>query len=120
MKTQSDYELAAEDILNDKVKAIGFDEVLQCLNHGDTELDHKLALFLIDTSLPLIYQQLTVEFMEMVNFEGLINAIHSVTDEDDNLNKTFEELMNTHESQQILIDRALVVYETEIENRLGV
>ena len=122
MKTQSDYELAAEDILNDKVKAIGFDEVLQCLHYDDVEFEMSLALSLVKYSegQSILLNLITKRFLTNVLEEGLIYAIQSISDEDNNLNKTYEALINKHESQQILIDRALVVYLEEIENRLGV
>ena len=122
MNTQSDYELAAEDILNDKVKAIGFDEVLQCLHYDDVEFEMSLALSLFKyvEGQSVILNLITKRFLANVLEEGLIYAIQSISDEDNNLNKTYEALMNKHKTQQMLIERALVVYETEIENRLGV
>ena len=122
MASQSDYELAAEDYLNDRVAAIGFDEVLQCLNHGDEGLDMRLAFALLNSrrGQNLFHAADEVIMLQEVYNEGLINAVHMMTSEDDNLNKTYDALINSYESQQILINRALAVYETEIENRLGV
>jgi len=113
---------AAEDLLNDKVKQWKFWEVLQCLNHKNEGLDLQLAEILLvsNRGQALIIELIKDKFLQDVKDQGLSNAIDVLSndDGDDDLNKTFDALINTEESSEILVDRALEVWVDEIRERV--